>query len=293
MLATHKRLSQDADKLAELIKADQNASVSKKKKAKDARKLEMRVKAALEQGRIEDDVKGVKTDKVMSVTSTKQAMVARVRSTNSSSHVPCLNSHTAAASPRAPHQPVDALRPVRHQKHHPARLPRDPRPDPVHDVREPLHRALRAHIDAAAALVDAHARDVRAHADDLPSERGRVPLRAAQLRALRLLPPQATARERGRGALPSAAARRGVQGRLLPWLRLWRVATRERRRGARVLHRGRPRRGRGRVHAVLREGAAGPPGPFPAVVGGDAQAGDEAREQRVDSQPRCEPERVG
>jgi ubiquitin carboxyl-terminal hydrolase 1 len=36
------------------------------------------VKAALEEGRVEDDIKGVKLEKVHSKASTKQAMVARV-----------------------------------------------------------------------------------------------------------------------------------------------------------------------------------------------------------------------
>lgn len=57
---------------------DPNPSTSKKKRVKEAKKLETRVKLALEEGRIEDDIKGVKMDKVFSKASTKQAMIARV-----------------------------------------------------------------------------------------------------------------------------------------------------------------------------------------------------------------------
>jgi ubiquitin carboxyl-terminal hydrolase 1 len=78
MLATHQRLQQEANKLSEALSTDSNASISKKKKAKDARRMEVRLRTALEQGRIEDDVKGVKMEKVFSKASTKQAMVARV-----------------------------------------------------------------------------------------------------------------------------------------------------------------------------------------------------------------------
>jgi ubiquitin carboxyl-terminal hydrolase 1 len=69
---------QEAEKLAEAVSADPNSSPSKKKRAKEAKKLEKKVKLALEQGRIEDDIKGIKMDKVISKASTKQAMIARV-----------------------------------------------------------------------------------------------------------------------------------------------------------------------------------------------------------------------
>ena len=76
MLATHKRLIAEAEKATE---SEQGASTSKKKRAREARKLEARVKAALAEGRIEEDIKGVKMEKVFSRCSTKQAMIARVR----------------------------------------------------------------------------------------------------------------------------------------------------------------------------------------------------------------------
>lgn len=78
LLATHKRLAQEAERLAEALNADPAPSSSKKKRAKDAKKLETKVQMALAEGRIEDDIKGVKMEKVFSKASTKQAMIARV-----------------------------------------------------------------------------------------------------------------------------------------------------------------------------------------------------------------------
>jgi ubiquitin carboxyl-terminal hydrolase 1 len=80
MLATHKRLLQDAMRLSEPAKGELSPSTSRKKRAREARKLAALVKAALDEGRIEDDLPGVRMEKVFSKASTKQAMVARVRS---------------------------------------------------------------------------------------------------------------------------------------------------------------------------------------------------------------------
>lgn len=79
MLATYRRLEAEAEKLTEIANADHDPSTSKKKRAREARKLAARVKAALDDGRIEEDIKGVKMEKVFSKASTKQAMIARVR----------------------------------------------------------------------------------------------------------------------------------------------------------------------------------------------------------------------
>ncbi len=78
MLATHERLIAEAEKVAESVAADPAPSPSKKKRVREARRLEMRVKAALDEGRIEEDLKGVKMEKIFSKASTKQAMIARV-----------------------------------------------------------------------------------------------------------------------------------------------------------------------------------------------------------------------
>ncbi|TFY52843.1 hypothetical protein EVJ58_g9784 [Rhodofomes roseus] len=77
MLATYRRLEAEAEKLAEIASTDHDPSTSKKKRAREARKLVARVKAALDDGRIEEDIKGVKMEKVFSRASTKQAMIAR------------------------------------------------------------------------------------------------------------------------------------------------------------------------------------------------------------------------
>ncbi len=79
MLATSQRLQQEADRLTEASQATNDPTSSKKKRARDSRKLLARVKAALEEGRIEKDIKGVKLEKVLSKASTKQSMIARVR----------------------------------------------------------------------------------------------------------------------------------------------------------------------------------------------------------------------
>ena len=78
MLATYKRLEQEASKTTEAAAATNDATPSKKKRARDSRKLLARVKAALDEGRIEEDIKGVKLEKVFSRASTKQSMIARV-----------------------------------------------------------------------------------------------------------------------------------------------------------------------------------------------------------------------
>lgn len=77
MIATHRRLQREADQLEKVVNADPHPSTSKKRKAKDIRKLELKVKAALENGRLEEDIKGLKLEKVFSKASTKQAMIAR------------------------------------------------------------------------------------------------------------------------------------------------------------------------------------------------------------------------
>ena len=78
MLATHQRLLHEAEKLSESVTADSSPTSSKKKRAREARKFEAKVRAAIDEGRIEEDIKGVVMEKVFSKASTKQAMIARV-----------------------------------------------------------------------------------------------------------------------------------------------------------------------------------------------------------------------
>jgi ubiquitin carboxyl-terminal hydrolase 1 len=76
MWETLKRLEADAIRIS--APTDAPETPSRKKRISNAHKLVRRVKAALEEGRIEDDIKGVTLDKVISRSSTKQTMLARV-----------------------------------------------------------------------------------------------------------------------------------------------------------------------------------------------------------------------
>lgn len=78
MVATLAHLQEEANRLTEATSADSDPTSSKKKRAREARKLAARVKAALDEGRLEEDLRGVKLEKVYSRASTKQAMIARV-----------------------------------------------------------------------------------------------------------------------------------------------------------------------------------------------------------------------
>ena len=77
MTATLCKLEAEVIKLS--VPTEGPETTSKKKRIRDAKQLVTRVKAALEEGRIEEDVKGVTMEKVVSRSSTKQAMLARVR----------------------------------------------------------------------------------------------------------------------------------------------------------------------------------------------------------------------
>jgi ubiquitin carboxyl-terminal hydrolase 1 len=76
MWETLRRLEADATRIS--APTDTPETPSRKKRISNAHKLVKRVKAALEEGRIEDDIKGVTLDKVISKSSTKQTMLARV-----------------------------------------------------------------------------------------------------------------------------------------------------------------------------------------------------------------------
>ncbi|EJU06674.1 cysteine proteinase [Dacryopinax primogenitus] len=74
MLATLWKLGADSQRLAD---RGEERSPSKKKRGKEAKKLEGRVKEAIDGGRVEEDIKGVKVEKVYSSSSSKQTMIAR------------------------------------------------------------------------------------------------------------------------------------------------------------------------------------------------------------------------
>lgn len=75
MNATLRKLEADVIRFST---ADGPESASRKKKIGNAQKLVRRVRSALEEGRIEEDIKGVTLEKVISRSSTKQTMLARV-----------------------------------------------------------------------------------------------------------------------------------------------------------------------------------------------------------------------
>ncbi|KIY51650.1 cysteine proteinase [Fistulina hepatica ATCC 64428] len=77
LVATHKRLLQDLADLAEATRPEANPSNSKRRRFKEVKKMEARVREALSDGRIEEDLKDVRMEKVFSKVSTKQAMIAR------------------------------------------------------------------------------------------------------------------------------------------------------------------------------------------------------------------------
>ncbi|KAG6868009.1 hypothetical protein C0993_008442 [Termitomyces sp. T159_Od127] len=77
LVATHKRLLSDLHTLEEATRPESNPSGSKKRRLKDGKRMERRVRTALEEGRIEDNLSGVSIEKVFSKASTKQAMIAR------------------------------------------------------------------------------------------------------------------------------------------------------------------------------------------------------------------------
>lgn len=77
MLETHRKLLQDVEKLKQTVESEPNPSTSKKKRYKEAKRMEAKVKATIAEGRIEEDIRDLKLEKVFSKASTKQAMIAR------------------------------------------------------------------------------------------------------------------------------------------------------------------------------------------------------------------------
>jgi hypothetical protein len=82
MKATHNRL------LGEIQRQQANAAISgekpkattsRKKRERETRKLEELVRKAITDRKVEDEIKGLKMEKVYSKHSTKQVMIARVR----------------------------------------------------------------------------------------------------------------------------------------------------------------------------------------------------------------------
>ena len=85
MLATLEKLRGDVEKADRLVAENVNVDgerakepANRKRRMREARKFEARVVAALEDGRIEEDIKGVTLERVVSPSSTKHTMIARV-----------------------------------------------------------------------------------------------------------------------------------------------------------------------------------------------------------------------
>jgi ubiquitin carboxyl-terminal hydrolase 1 len=83
VVATHKRLQQDIKKLEHEIQSQTKPSNSKKERLRKVRKMEAKVRTAIQEERIEEDLKDVRMEKVFSPLSTKQAMIARVSNLSS------------------------------------------------------------------------------------------------------------------------------------------------------------------------------------------------------------------
>lgn len=118
MRATLHRLEQDAERLA-AVTSKSTVSQSKKKRVREVKRFATRLKAALDEGRVEEDIKGVKMEKVFSRASTKQAMVARA--SRSSLFLSCsafnIRTHTAATRTCITSEPFRPFWRIRLQKH--------------------------------------------------------------------------------------------------------------------------------------------------------------------------------
>ncbi|KAF8312666.1 cysteine proteinase, partial [Clavulina sp. PMI_390] len=79
LVATERRLEEEIQRLTseEPSSADTPVSQSRKKRIKETKKLQSRVAALIKEGRIEEDVKGLKIERTLSRASTKQVMLAR------------------------------------------------------------------------------------------------------------------------------------------------------------------------------------------------------------------------
>jgi len=114
-------------------------SSSKKKRYKEVKKMEQRVRTALEEGRIEDEafLKDVRLDRVVSPASTKQAMIARVSYVKLPSATLTLSIASACSCP--PPQSFCPLWSIRRKKHNSRTFPRSPRPYALHHLRKLVH----------------------------------------------------------------------------------------------------------------------------------------------------------
>ena len=78
MLATLNKLVAETEQTKALMMTELKPSASLRNRANKADELRARVKDAIEEGRIEEEIPGLKLEKVYSSESTKQVMIARV-----------------------------------------------------------------------------------------------------------------------------------------------------------------------------------------------------------------------
>ena len=144
LVATHRYLQHDIAMLEEATKPEMHPSHSKKKRLRESRRMEARVRSALQEGRIEDDIKDVRMERVVSP-ATKQAMIARVRPLPMLLLTYLFNTSLAPTRPRPPHQSLH-LRPLCHKEHHPPHLSRSSGHHAIHYLWQPLRQTNFIHI---------------------------------------------------------------------------------------------------------------------------------------------------
>ena len=192
VIATVKRLQQEIIKLEEETGSDKKPSNSKKERLKRVRKMEARVRRAVAEERIEDDIKDVRMEKIVSPASTKQAMIARVRDINLLlSRAYCCR--LASASPCAPHQPIRPLWALRFQKQCSSYIPRSPRPNALHHLRKSLYCSHLCYFNAStqpSSFDHTYAIYIFQSSHHLPSNSCRMPLWSTLVWTLHLLPPE-------------------------------------------------------------------------------------------------------
>jgi hypothetical protein len=151
MVATLGKLTEESKRLAAAA-ALPDASSNKKKRAKEIAKLQRRVQQALDEQRIEDDVKDVKLERVFSPCSTKQVMIARVCFVVRFSLDLALISVVCEAPARA----SDPPKPVvifwlrnRIQELLPHRLPGNTRSNTIYNLRSTVYKASITHLSSS------------------------------------------------------------------------------------------------------------------------------------------------
>jgi ubiquitin carboxyl-terminal hydrolase 1 len=145
MLMTFRRLEADLLKVSTPI--DGPETPSRKKRIKEAKKHLARVKAALDEGRIEEDIKGVTLDKVISKSSTKQTMLARVLNFVWSVRF-CVDVLLDTPSPSVAHEQIRIYGSLCLQEFVQCRLSRNFGPNAVYDLWRAFYSTQSTHLYA-------------------------------------------------------------------------------------------------------------------------------------------------